>query len=228
MRVDAAVKFIIVLLVIMIVSLATALIILNNDDGEKETTPAVTTKAPSTTKPDTTAPETTTSGETTTPEVTTTPEITTTPNVTTTPGTTTEPDVTEPDVVPPSPDVPNGLSVEKSFRSNTGVSLNIRADVKAYEKDGKAYVRVDVYLEHYSITIKARNGVITVGNKEITFKTDALNVSLDEKTETLLATKEIEVEYGESVKVKVDLESNVTYAGKKLDRIVAEGTVTVK
>ncbi len=209
MKIDVAVKFIIVLLVIMIVSLSVALIILNNDDGEKETKPAVTTKAPLTTKPDTT------------------PEETTTPETTTTPKTTEKPDTTEPDQVDP-PVVPDGLSVEKSFRSNTGVSLNLRADVKAFEKNGKAYIRVDVYLEHYSINANPRKGTIVIGDEKFSFVTGSLIDSSTQKTETLLVSKEAEVGYGEVVDIKVDLESNITYGGKMLEHIVAEGTVTVK
>lgn len=233
MKVDVAVKFIIVLLVIMIISLTAALIIMKNDDkGGSETTPAVTTTAPDTTNPNTTTTpsQTTTPEATTTPEETTTPEQTTAPDVTTTPEETTAPDVTTaPDEVDP-PKIPDGLLIEKSFKSDTGTTLNIRADVTAYEKDGKVYLRVDVYLESYTITLsRAKYGTLTIGGKTFDFKLDPLSVENNKKiVSTLLYSDEAEVTYGETVNIKADFAVNMTYSKIPLKTITAEGTVEVK
>ena len=202
MKIDVAVKFIIVLLVIMIISLTAALVIMNNGDGgEKETKPTVTTTAKDTTNPDTT----------------TTPEQTTAPNT------------TSPDEIDP-PELPEGIFVEKSFKSDTETTLNIRADVIAYENDGKYFVRVDVYLESYTITLsRAKYGVLTIGEKEFEFKLNKLSVENNKKiVSTLIYSNEVEVAYGEVVDIKADFAINMTYKNVKLETITAEGTVEVK
>ena len=49
------------------------------------------------------------------------------------------------------------------IKSNTGVSVNLRADVTAYTLDGKTYLTVELYLEHYSISLKSRyDNILTV------------------------------------------------------------------
>ncbi|MBO5039571.1 MAG: DUF2909 domain-containing protein [Clostridia bacterium] len=228
MKIDAAVKFIIVLLVIMIVSLGAALLIMNNgDDGDKEKNPSVTTTAGDTTNPDSTSPDTT-NPDTTTPDQSTTPGTTTTPDVTTTPEVTTDPDVTTgPDEIDP-PVTPDKLLIEKSFKSDTGVALNLRADVTAYEQNGKAYLTVELYLEHYSISLKGRyDNVLTVDGEEYKFSTDAIKQEENQKGQTLLYTKTIEVESGDTVSVEAVFNSKVTYSGVKLDTIELADTVNI-
>ena len=112
------------------------------------------------------------------------------------------------------------------------MSLNLRADVTAYEENGKVYLKVDLYLEHYSINVKSKNGVITVGDNEITFKTSAIKVDENKKTTTLLASEIFEVTYGETVNIKADLAINMKYGKEpnkvELKTITAEGTVEIK
>lgn len=227
MKIDVAVKFIIVLLVIMIVSLAAALIIMNNgNDGEKETKPTVTTTAADTTKPDTTTTpnQTTTPDATTTPEVTTTPEQTTTPEVTTTPEATLAPDETEPPV-----NTPDEVILTKSILSNTGVKLNLRADVTAFNKDGKTYLTVELYLEHYSIGINARyNNLLVIDGVEYEFSTKKISQEDNVKGETLIYAKTVEVELGDTVSVEATFNSKMTYSGVKLDSITLADTVRVE
>ena len=222
MKIDAAVKFIIVLLVIMIVSLGAALLIMNNgDDGDKEKKPSVTTTVNDTTKPDSTAPDTT-KPDTTTPDQSTTPGTTTTPEVTTDPDVTTGPDEIDPPVTP------DKLLIEKSFKSDTGVALNLRADVTAYEQNGKAYLTVELYLEHYSISLKGRyDNVLTVDGEEYKFSTNAIKQEENKKGQTLLYTKTIEVESGDTVSVEAVFNSKVTYGGVKLDTIELADTVNI-
>ncbi len=241
MKIDVAVKIIIVLLVIMIVSLAAALIIINKDekpdsDVTTESQKADTTES-DTTKGDTTAPESTTPDESDPPVSSTEPNTTTKPTETepptTEPPTTeppvTEPPVTEPPVTEPPVDIPSDLLVEKSFYSDTGKSIALRADVKAYEKDGKVCLRVDLYLEHYSISIKSKAGTLFIGDKELDFTSDPISYD-DNKTKgkTLLYSYETEVEYEETVSVAAELDIRMTYGGTKYDTISLDGTVTVE
>ncbi len=230
MKIDVAVKVIIALLIIMIISLAAALIIMNNKDDGGKTTTAVTTTAGDTTDPDstttpqnTTTPDnTTTPNQTTTPDQTTTPEVTTTPDQTTTPDNTTSPDETD-------PDIPDGLLLEKSIKSDTGIALNLRADVSAYEQDGKVYLTVSLYLEHYSISINAKyDNSLVIGGEEFKFSTDAIKQEENTKSQTLLCTETVEVEHGDTVSIEASFNSKLTYSGVKLDNIELAGTVNVK
>ncbi len=223
MRNDIALKVIIVLLIIMIISLTSALVITNDNDEEK-TPPTVTTTVGDTTKPDTTTTpdNTTTPSQTTTPDVTTPPSQTTTPEQTTTPDNTTAPDETD-------PDIPDGLLLEKSIRSDTGVAINLRADISAFGQDGRVYLTVNLYLEHYSIGINGRSdNILVIGGEEFKFSTDPIRQEANTKSETLLCTKTIEVEYGDTVSIEATFNSNLTYSGVRLNTIDLSGTVNVK
>ena len=166
---------------------------------------------------------------TTTPDVTTTPEITTTPEVTTTPEETTAPDTTTaPDEIDP-PKAPDNVLVKKSLKSDTGVSLNLRADVTAFSEDGKAFITAHIYLEHYSIGINARyDNILVIDGVEYKFSTKKLSQSENVKGETLLYSKTVEVEYGKTVSIEATFNIKMTYGGVKLETINISGEVSVE
>ncbi len=237
---DVGLKIIIVLLAVMVVSLTAALIIMNSEDkdvgndttvtekpSDKDTT-ASDTESTDTTTPDTTEPDTTESSE---PDESTSPSETTPPAQTTPPESTTPPETTEPEETaePSGPNAPEGFERSKSFRSSTGTSLNVRADVKAFERDGRAYVKVELYLEHYSISIGAKSGQLSLGETTVKFKTSPISQSENVKTSTLLYSYESEIQYGETVSVAAEIDFvSVNYSGKALGVVALDGILVAE
>ena len=236
MKIENAIKIIIVLLVVIILTLIGALVIMIAGDNEPkgtETAPQHQTTPPEETTPE----ETTTPEQTTTPEGTTTPEQTTTPEGTTTPEQTTTPeDTTTPPTSTTDPDVtaPDGFTMNKTYLSDTGSNLNLKAVLTANKTtDGKVKVKVELYLVHYNLYINAKGGnKLTLGDVTKTFKTEKFNVEDDSKQETLLASIEGVYEYGDTVDLEAVFHANCTYGGKngavELEEIVINESVTLE
>lgn len=227
MRMESAVKIIIVLLCILIVSVG-AMLILTKNQGEEETSaPEATTAAP------------TVGSSTEEPNVSTTDEepITTTPPVTTpeltVPDTTVPPETTLPPVVPPMGDVPEDFAMERTFRSESGTYLNLRAELTAVVEDGNVKVTVSLYLEHYSLFLGARSGgYLSIGDDRSGFVSPKIALEENVKSSTLLVTHIAFFEYGDQIALNAYFPCRCTYGSGEnavtLDTLAIEETVTLK
>ncbi len=225
MKLDFAKKAIVALLFILIALLVAILILMSKSepsatpsDTDTDTMPAVTTDAVDTSSDTseavTTAPDvegTTDAAPITEPPVT--DPVTTAPPATEPPVTdpvTTEPPVTEP---PVGPEAPEGFSLTKTYESESGTKLNIRAVCTAVRgENGSVSLTVDVYLLHYSLGMGPRNGcLLTVGENTVKFSTERIKQEENKKTSTLLFSHTEAVAYGDIADIYVKMPIRVTY-----------------
>lgn len=230
MRIETAVKAIIVLLVILILSLGTALILMNRaenaDDGsDTVTTDGVTTDAGTT---DTvTVDGTEADGTTAEPPATDEPPATEPPA--------TEPPATDPPItispIPPEPLAPDsGKTVfTQTLKTDTGTVLNLRAELTGVRQaDGKIRLTVSLYLDHYSISFGSRSGcTLSVGQTTKTFTVPSVMQDEEKASATLLQTLEVTVSDGETVTVGASYPARAVYAGVEIPVLSLSETVTV-
>lgn len=233
MKIDVAVKIIIVLLVIMIVSLV-SVIVLIDDDGkdEKETTKITSSEDEGTTgngitPPDTSDGDTSSSdsSEIDTSDPDTSESDTTDPD--STESDTSEPDTSEPDTSEPDGDeLPGDILVNTTLRSDTGTKLNLVADIAAYEDDGRVKVVIEISLEHYSLSVRSRTCSLVIGDETVVFSADAISYS-GSSTKTVLYTYEGSFDNGQTLDIFVEYPYNGTYGGTEIDDIRVIGQVTL-
>jgi hypothetical protein len=229
MRIETAIKITLVLLIIIVTALIAALFIIKNTDEPRGTEPAPqTTTDPEITEPDITTPEDTTTPENTTvPGGTTIPDQTTTPESTTSPDQTTNPDQTTPDK---ETDVPDDFYMKKTFYSDSGTYLNIKAVLTATEDAGKVRVVVELYLEHYSIKISGRKYgcKLNFGDVKGSFSTEGIELEENVRTLTPLHMIEGTFEYGETYDLYASFPANCTYGEIELENLIISESITLE
>lgn len=121
-----------------------------------------------------------------------------------------------------------------TFRSSTGVPLNIKAQWTAETlEENKVAVTVNVFLESYSIlTLAEKNALhVRVGDSYITADVPALNI--DDNTDihsSLLAITEhvcVLPEGGASFEVEIDYNFHGSYFNEKIETISCGGTINL-
>ena len=130
---------------------------------------------------------------------------------------------------PPADDEPEHESAryEGSACSDTGTYLNLRADWVATKAWGEEdyTVKVDLYLEHYSIYLSAREGLsLGVNNSVLLYNTDVISCEEDDVLRsTLLTSYEIRIDaeklQTEGFSIEAQLPFNGIYAGKNISVI---------
>ena len=150
---------------------------------------------------------------------------------------TTEPEPTpEPTPEPepePEPEISGVQIGEGTFRSDTGISLNIVADWRAVSlPDGKVEVTVSVSLESRMLHTIAQPLTISLGTQSATFNASA--VDYDEK-ELLISpigskTFTIDLAQGESLTIPLSVEWQFrgTYSGEDFPSLVCGGDITLE
>lgn len=152
-----------------------------------------------------------------------------------TPVPTTEPEPTpEPTPEPePEPEISGVQIGEGTFRSDTGISLNIVADWRAVSlPEGKVEVTVSVSLESRMLHTIAQPLTISLGTQSATFNASA--VDYDEK-ELLISpigskTFTIDLAQGESLTLPLSVEWQFrgTYSGEDFPSLVCGGDITLE
>ncbi len=230
MRIETATRIVMILLVIIATTLVAALLIIvkneNNPVGTEK--PKQTTTAPDMTEPDITTPADTTKPEGTTPEITT-PEITT-PEITTPEGTTTPEDTTPEDTTPNVDKIaPDDFSLKKTFSSDSGTFLNLKAVLTANEEGGMVRVKVELYLDHYSLFLGARTGCkLTFGSVDSTFSVDKFELEENVRHLTPLHVIEGIFAYGETYDLYALYRANCLYGNVEVGSLVIEESVTLE
>ena len=223
MKIETAIKLIIVLLVIIITALIAALFIINDEDKPR-VPEAQTTTEPEATPPEITTPETTTPPTQTTPDITT-PEVTT-PEITT-PEITTPEDTTTSDT---DSEVPDDFSIKKTFYSDSGTFLNIKAVLTATEDGGKVRVVVELYLDHYSLNIGGRKYgcKLNFGDIKESYSADKFEFEENEHYLTPLHMIEGIFEYGETYDLYASFPANCTYGDVELETLIISESITLE
>ena len=138
-----------------------------------------------------------------------------------------------PTPVPPTP-VPVGQVIGSgSFRSETGVPLNVRADWTAGILDANTVgVKVDVYLESYSLQIIASHNAVNISVGDNYQSSDTPDVNIDDNStlhSTLIATTmhTIPLSGGEarSFPMQVQYLFRGTYFKQEIDTIECGGAI---
>lgn len=191
--------------------------------GESDVTDAVTTGKPdaTTSAPDVTTvkPDDTTAAPaedtTTVPaDTTTVPEDTTIPEDTTTvpEDTTTVPEDTT--VTPPTADVSG------TFKSNTGTSINLRAE---YTLSG-GVLKVEFYLDYYTLSVSPKILTVIINGEKYTCSAAAIEEIGEGRHSTLIAADEYKVT-GSEITLSASFTFRGEYAGVPLESIDLTGTI---
>lgn len=164
-------------------------------------------------------------------------EPTDTPVTTATPAEPTPAPTQTPAEPTPTPDEPHGtrvLNQSGSFKSDTGTKLNLVVEYLITSKnDSTLSVRVNVYVESYSLDIGSRSGnTIYVNGQGYNFVSNPVkHTSNDSLQKTLITTAMVDVpaEIGETVNIpiSVDWHYRGAYSGQEIEHIPAETSVTV-
>ena len=218
MKIEVAVKIIIVLLVVIILTLGAAIILMDDvsqkgeQNGESETTESSETSGsenddtsnPDTSNPDTSVPDTSV------------PD-------------TSVPDMSVPDTSAPD-NRPDELVINKTFMSDSGAKLNIRAEVSAVMgQDGKITVKVDLYLDHHSLYINVRSAnKLSLSSNETVFKSEKIEHGQNSKHSTFLHSIESTYEYGDTVELYALFNAKCTYGGVRIETLEIEESFVLK
>lgn len=206
--------FIALVLVLLIIAAVIAWLTHDNTDQPQE--PDVTSAPVETEVPVTTAVPL---------EPTKTPEATAMPAETSSP----EPVVTE----APQPAGQRTMNQSGSFKSDTGTKLNLIAEYNITSKnDSTLYVRVNIYVESYSLEIGSRTGTIYVNGQGYRFTSNPINHTDNNKLQkTMITTALVEVpaEIGDVLQMPISIDWNYrgSYSGQEIEHIPMETTVTV-
>lgn len=235
-----AVLFIIVFLLLAAVA-ATVLSGLDKAEPEPEPTTAppveIVTEAPAPTDTPAPAAPTTAPAPTAAPAPTPKPTPAPTPKPTAAPTPTPAPTpapTPTPEPTPTPAPVPAGLSLGSgSFRSNTGVALNLIADWSAVTTDGnKAVVTVSVSCESHSASFSAHSVHLMLGEQTASLTQPAISVEENVRTLTPFGSASFTVDLPENGSVTIPLAvewqcGGITYTGTTFDVIECGGSITL-
>ena len=233
MKIEIARKLIMVLLVILIISIGLTMFLIHK--AENPGTPEDSDPLSDVTD--------------TEPEDTDEPTGTTTPGMTdsVSPGTTeppvvdppivTDPPVTNPPITdPPVTEDPNankapvGFTLDKTFTTDTGVRLNLIAECHATRNaDGSVNLTVELYLDHRSLSMGARNCVLTVGDTTKEFVSERIRQDDNTPSKPLLQSVSGTFAYGETVKIYAKVPVGLTnYGGVQIKSLIIDVTLPLK
>lgn len=161
--------------------------------------------------------------ETTEPVPTETPEPT--PEPTPSPEPTPEPT--------PEPEISGEQIGAGTFRSDTGISLNLSCDWKAVSlPDGKAEVTISVNLESRMLHTRAQPLKFTLGTQSVTITAAAVDYDEKENLITPMGSKTftIDLAQGETVTLPLEVEWQFqgTYSGKEFPVLSCGGDITLE
>ena len=130
----------------------------------------------------------------------------------------------------PTPHVDHSAS--GSFRSDTGAWIDVVAKWETVEEDGKVRLKIDAYIESYSLfytSYNPENLVFTVDGNSYRSSHDPIAVGDNGgKTQTLLATQTVDIPTGCDLNVDVTwFCSGLTYGNKQMDFITAKDTIHI-
>ncbi len=138
---------------------------------------------------------------------------------------------------PPTPTpLPPGTFLDSgSFRSEMSVPLNLRADWTARVLDAnRVYVKVEVYLESYSLQITAAHNAVNVSVGDHYLSADTPTLDIEDSTtrhSSLIAVTEHSVPLADgtagSFPVQVQYIFRGTYFRQNIDTIECGGTITL-
>lgn len=132
----------------------------------------------------------------------------------------------------PEPQGTRTLNQSGSFASDTGTNLNIIAEYSITSKDDSTlYVRINVFVNSYSVNIGQRSGTISVNGQPYSFTSSSISYSGDsmKKTQITTALVEVPAEIGETLEIPISVDWNYrgAYSGQEIEHIPAETVVTV-
>lgn len=138
----------------------------------------------------------------------------------------------EPDTTAPSGGtVPDGFRLKKSFSSETGTPLNIRADVRG-EKDaatGKVKVTVLLYLDYRSLYLGGRkNCRLSLGDVSEVFTVPGIHEDSAEEHSQFIASVERLCDYGEKLSLYAKVPFRGSYSDIEIDALEIDTDITVK
>lgn len=234
MKIEIAKKLIMVLLVILIISIGLTMFLIHKTGEAGIPEDSDPLSGSTDTDPD----------DTDDPDETDDPADSTTPGVTdsVSPGTTeppvvdppivTDPPVTEPPVTedPNANKAPVGFTLDKTFTTDTGVRLNLIAECHATRNaDGSVNLTVELYLDHRSLSMGARNCVLTVGDTTKEFVCDRIRQDDNTPSRPLLQSVSGTFAYGETVKIYAKVPVGLTnYGGVQIKSLIIDVTLPLK
>lgn len=135
----------------------------------------------------------------------------------------------------PTPTPTQQIKASGSFKSDTGVGLNVIAEWSAVSAgNGKVTVTVDMYLNSYSIGVNASPAAaqFNIGGKAVSANVAAINIdSQNTLVKTLLASASVTLELGSDGTLNVPITAEWlfggTYSGKEFESIGAAGTAAI-
>ncbi|MBE6996635.1 MAG: hypothetical protein E7427_00480 [Ruminococcaceae bacterium] len=205
-----------VLLLVIIVCAAGYFILRGtpSDGGDSRTPGAVVTPAPPRDTPAPDAPQPTAEAPIETRAPLETPEVTA------------PPEPTAPPTPAPTP-TPAPADAEGSFRSDTGMALNLKVDWKTYKAaDGTRKLQADVSILSYSIFTSAQYRSITLKLGDKSWSADCAGISYDGKDQIATPAASFTVDApAPGTTATVSWYYGGSYSGKDLDTITASGTV---
>ena len=148
----------------------------------------------------------------------------------TTPATTDTEPVTTPDTDPVPPITGVGaFSSDFTITSDDSITLKLRAVCHAESKgDGKATVKVDLYLDYQKLYIGSREGTLTVGDKTVKFTVPEITSDDEGHHSMLISTVELQTQAGATITIKGVMPYNGTYSGKQIADIICSKDVILK
>lgn len=124
------------------------------------------------------------------------------------------------------------ISQQDTIKSNTGTYINLRAVWNASDSlitDGKVTYVVSLYLDYYSLQMRARHGgKITVGDTVVSFNIPGIQETINSKHSILLATATYEATADEKVNISATMPYNGVYGGIKIEDIKLSSIISVK
>ena len=220
MQMRKAINLIIVLLVILI-ALLTAILIISNrmSSGGADSTDSGSLEPPDGTKDNT--------GGTAKPPV----QTTDTPPTGTDPASSGSETKTPDTTAPSGGTVPDGFRLKKTFTSETGTPLNIRADVRG-EKDaatGKVKVTVLLYIDYRSLYAGERkNCRLSLGDTSEIFTSPGIHEDSAAEHSQFIASVERLCDYGETLSLYARVPFRGSYSDVEIDALEIDTNITIK
>ena len=122
-------------------------------------------------------------------------------------------------------------SASGTIRSDTGAWIDVVAKWETVEEDGKVRLKIDAYVESYSLyytSYNPDNVVFNVDGNTYRASHDPIAVADNSKTQTLLASQTVDIPTGTDIKVEVTwFSAGLTYGNQQMDSITAKDTIHI-